>query len=325
MEHVKFGICVPQDGMTYEDIKNTAIRCEELGFDSIWLFDHLHAFPRPDMAPFIECWTTLSALAEATERIRLGSLVLNCQYRNPALLAKMAATLDNISNGRLEFGIGAGGTTRSGLSAKIGYTPEYDAYGTDFLEGPRLRIRRLEEAVQIIRTLWTEDNVTFTGKYYRTKNAFSHPKPIQKPHPPIWIGGTGGKLILKIVAKYADGCNLGWNFSPDDYERRLRILTEYCNDFGRSISQIRKSYLTACAIGETADQLRKSLNEILSNELVDQEFVPYALRRGAITGTSDECVRLISKFKEIGVTHLVLFFPNIADIETFAEKVISSF
>jgi len=194
---IKFGVCIPQDGMTYERIRNVALKGEELGFDSVWLFDHLQSFPQPGRDPFIECWTTLSALAEATRHIRLGSLVLNAQYRNPALLAKMAATLDNISNGRLEFGIGAGGTIRAEWSEKLGYTAEYRAYGMDFPEKPSNRIYKLQETVQIIKKLWTEDKVTFEGKHYRVKNAFCYPKPVQKPYPPLWIGGAGEKLSVE--------------------------------------------------------------------------------------------------------------------------------
>lgn len=144
---------------------------EELSFHSVWFYDHLHSFPFPDQNPFLECWTLLSALAEATSTIRLGSLVTDIQYRNPALLAKMAAALDEISNGRLELGLGAGGTGRASWVEKTGYTPEYAAYGMDFPVKSAVRISRLREATQVIMQLWTGENVTFEGEWIQVQNA----------------------------------------------------------------------------------------------------------------------------------------------------------
>jgi len=325
---IKFGVCIPQDGLAYERIKKIALRSEKLGFDSTWLFDHLHSFPQPDKDPFFECWTTLSALAEATTQLRLGSLVLNAQYRNPALLAKMAATLDNISNGRLEFGIGAGGTVRAEWSEKLGYTAEYRAYGMDFLEKPSARIRKLEEAIQIIKKLWSEDKVTFEGKYYTVKNAFCYPKPVQKPHPPIWIGGMGEKLMLKVMAKLADGCNFAWSLSPEEYAKKLSILNEYCKIFGRPISSIRKSFLTACVLGDSPKEVRRILRDIAKDYNNIKGYVPYALRKGALIGTTEECARKISEFEEVGVNYFMLVFPlrHIErSIEKFARTIMPSF
>jgi alkanesulfonate monooxygenase SsuD/methylene tetrahydromethanopterin reductase-like flavin-dependent oxidoreductase (luciferase family) len=276
----------------------------------------------------MECWVSLSALAEATRGIRLGSLVTNVQYRNPALLAKMAATIDNISSGRLEFGIGAGGTGRSGWSRRLGFRAEYDAYGIDFPEATAVRIERLREAVKIIRRLWTDPKVSFSGQHYRIEDAFSYPKPMQKPHPPVWIGGSGEKFLLKVTAEEGDGCNFAWDLSPDDYLRRLRVLDEYCNHFGKSSTSLRKSLLTACVASADANEVKRALRETAERYNNIQDYVPYTRRSSSLTGTIGECIQKISEFRDVGVTDFILVFPETEThrwIVQFAEEVMPSF
>jgi alkanesulfonate monooxygenase SsuD/methylene tetrahydromethanopterin reductase-like flavin-dependent oxidoreductase (luciferase family) len=328
MSHCNFGVCVPQDGRTYDEIRRLALKSEDLDFSSFWLFDHLHSFPRPNKDPFLECWVTLSALAEATKEIRLGPLVTDIQYRHPALLAKMSTTVDRISGGRLEFGIGAGGTGRSEWSQKMGFAAEYDAYGMDFPSKASVRIERLREAVQIVKRLWIEPKVSFTGKHYRLADALSYPKPLQKPHPPVWIGGTGERHLLDVVAREADGCNFAWSLSPQEYRRRLDLLEEYCNSFGRSLDSLRKSLLAACVIAENADDASKLLREVVKPYEQIRGYVPYALRASALTGTIDECIRKVNEFKEAGVTDFILVFPEFQTerwLTRFAELIMSSF
>ena len=172
MNKTKIGVFLPfyafKSPQTFERVRNVVLECERLGYDSIWLDDHLMY----GKTPILECWTTLSALASLTAKIRLGTMVLCNSYRNPALLAKMAATLDVISNGRLELGIGAGVQK-----------DEHEAYGIPFPK-PSERIERMKEAVEIIKKLWTEENANYQGKYYTVNEAVCLPKPLQKPHPP---------------------------------------------------------------------------------------------------------------------------------------------
>ena len=184
-----------------------------------------------------ECWTTTAALLRDTRRIRVGQLVTCNGYRNPALQAKMASTLDVISGGRLTFGLGAGW-----------WEPDYRAYGYEY-PGTAERLRRLEEAAQVILALWTEDTVTFDGRYYQVKDAINQPKGIQRPHVPLMIAGGGEKVTLKLVARYGDLCNL--TDDPATIERKLAVLRKHCADAGRDYASIRKTAMTLCIIGET--------------------------------------------------------------------------
>lgn len=297
---------------------------EDLAFHSVWFYDHLHSFPRPDDAPFLECWTLLSALAEATSTIRLGSLVTDVQYRNPALLAKMATTLDHISNGRLELGLGAGGLGRD----QAGYTPEYRAYGMDFPEKTTIRIQRLKEATQVITQLWTGEGVTFEGEWIRLQNAYCLPKPRQEPHPPIWIAGMNEQLTLKVVAELADGCNFPATLSPQECASKLVILEDYCHIFNRSFHSIHTSLITGSVIGETPSEVNAMLSHIAEEYRILKGYAPYALPPNAITGTPDECIQKIDAYISAGIEYFEIIFPlEVFDqsLEVFANNVRPSF
>src|SRR6266568_8769925 len=205
---LQFGLFVPQGWRmdllgiadlveAYETMTHVAQEAESLGYHSIWLFDHFHTVPTPTQEVTFECWTSSAALARDTQRIRVGQIVTCNGYRNPALLAKMASTVDALSHGRLVFGIGAGW-----------YEHEYNAYGYGFPE-TKERLARLREAVQVILALWTQEEAQFEGKYYQVSGAINQPKGVQKPHIPLLVGGGGEKVTLKIVAQYADACNIG--------------------------------------------------------------------------------------------------------------------
>ena len=325
---IHFGVCLPQDGLTYGEIKQVARKSEQLGFNSIWFYDHLHSFPRPDQNPFLECWTLLSALAEATNTIRLGTLVVDVQYRNPALLAKMVATLDNISNGRLELGLGAGGTGRAQWAARAGYTPEYIAYGIDFPDKVGVRIARLKEVIQILKKMWTGERVTYEGKFYRVQNAFCIPKPRQKPHPPLWIAGMGERLTLKLVAEFADGCNYSWDLTPEAYREKLNVLQVHCKTFSRSFASIRKSLLSAFVMGKTQSEVQKKVSQMSENCRFISGYVPIALRSSAITGTEEECIQKINKFANAGVNDFMFVFPPVEierELQYFAQIIMPLF
>src|SRR5436190_4868789 len=181
----------------YETMTGVAQAAEELGYDSVWLFDNFHTVPVPTQEVTFECWMSTAALARDTKRVRIGQIVTCNAYRNPALLAKMASTVDVMSHGRLDFGIGAGW-----------YQHEYIAYGYNYPDAPE-RLRYLREAVQVILAMWTQDEAIFEGKYYQIRGTINQPKGVQKPHIPLLIGGGGEKVTLKLVAQYADACNVG--------------------------------------------------------------------------------------------------------------------
>src|SRR3954464_8309550 len=184
---VKFGLFLPQGWRLdlvsikdpiekYESMTRVALEAEKLGFDSVWVYDHFHTVPTPELETTFECWTSTAALARDTSRIRIGQMVTCNSYRNPALLAKIASTVDVLSHGRLDFGIGAGW-----------YEHEYNAYGYPYPDGPE-RLRMLGEALQIIHAMWKEDYATFEGQHYQVRGAINEPKGVQKPHIPIWVG-----------------------------------------------------------------------------------------------------------------------------------------
>ena len=221
---MKFGLQHPNFSFDYKNqdaslitdtLKNLITKAENSGFDSFWVMDHFHQIQfvgRPE-EPMLEGWTVISMLAAITTKIKLGTLVTGIIYRYPSVLAKIAATLDVLSKGRLFMGIGAGWNEE-----------ESSAYGISFPSNQE-RMLRLEEAIQVVRKMWIEEPyASFNGKYYQIRNAYCNPKPIQKPSPPILVGGGGERKTLKIVAKYADACNLFG--SPETVRKKLDVLKE---------------------------------------------------------------------------------------------------
>ena len=241
---VEFGIHFePLFGFDYKTIEDITINAEQLGYSTVWTCDHFFKDVDSVTVNSLEAWTLLTALAVKTTQMKLGVLATCNSYRSPALLAKIAATLDMISNGRLIFGIGAGWK-------KI----EYEAYGYDF---PPIteRFDRLEEALQVIIELWTKDRANFDGVYYKLRDAVFAPKPVQQPYPPILIGGHGEKRTLKLVAKYGEMSN----FSPwgsERLERLLKVLKSHCVDEGRDYDSITKTFLGYCLITDNDDKIR---------------------------------------------------------------------
>jgi F420-dependent oxidoreductase-like protein len=223
-EPIRFGICVDQT-QPWPLVKERWQLYESLGFDSVWDCDHLIYVSHPDQ-PYFESWTLLAALAACTSRIRIGVLVTCNTFRHPAVLAKAAITVDHVSNGRLELGLGAGW-----------YRPEHLMFGIPF---PRARIlvNRFQEAVEILDRLLTEDTSSYDGKYYRLRSATSRPGPIQRPRPPLMLAGKGQRM-LKIVARHADA----WNAvgTPEEMRRRNALIDEECSRIGRDPATIRRS------------------------------------------------------------------------------------
>src|SRR5438477_2299858 len=233
----------------YEAMTNVAKAAEELGYDSIWLFDHFHTVPYPSQEVTFECWTSLAALARDTKRVRVGQIVTCNSYRNPALLAKMASTLDVLSHGRLNFGIGAGW-----------YEHEYRAYGYPFPDGPE-RLRQLREALQVIHAMWEQEEATFEGQYYQVRGAMNQPKGVQKPHIPILIGGGGEKVTLKLVAQYGDACNVSGDLAT--LKHKFDVIKQHCEAVGRDYESIHRTSGTICAIGDTDEQAQAKIPDMM--------------------------------------------------------------
>jgi F420-dependent oxidoreductase-like protein len=201
---------------------------EDAGFDGLWGFDHLLAIGGDPTQPVFEGWTMLAAMAEATKRVRIGLMVAGNLYRHPGLHAKIGATIDHLSNGRLEFGLGAAWNE-----------PEFRQLGMEF---PPLgeRIGRFGEAIRVIKRLWTHERASFAGTYYTLTDAIAEPKPVQKPHPPIWIGGSGPQRTLRIVARHGDV----WNSNAGEMEKTIalgKILDDHCRAVGRDPGAVRRS------------------------------------------------------------------------------------
>lgn len=200
---------------------------EELGYDSLWVYDHFHNVPRPAHEAVFECWTTVTAVSQRTSRIRLGQMVGCNSYRNPALLAKITSCVDVISGGRLDWGIGAGW-----------YELEYRGYGYEFPK-PKDRIGMLRETVEIVTQLWSQEETTYKGRYYELQRANCDPKPLQQPRPPVWIGGGGEQLTLRVVARYADCSNFGGR--PEVWAHKRDVLRAHCAEVGRRRDRSRGS------------------------------------------------------------------------------------
>src|SRR5438552_4876918 len=265
---VKFGVLVPQGWHLdlqdiadpeekFEAMVRVGVEAEKLGFDSIWVYDHFHTVPTAELETNFECWISTAALARETSRVRIGQLVTCNNYRPPALLAKMASTVDVLSHGRLDFGIGA-----------CWYDDEFEAYGYPFPEGPE-RLRMLGEALQVFHAMWKEPYASFEGKHYQVRGAINEPKGVQKPHPPIWIGGGGEKVTLKLVARYGDACNIGGT-DPEVYRHKFSVVRGHCEDLGRDYNSIIKSaevFTHLVLPGQTPEQAPAKARRVACRQL----------------------------------------------------------
>jgi F420-dependent oxidoreductase-like protein len=272
---------------------------DALGFDSAWVFDHFLPIFSDPTGPCLESWTSLSALAMVTQRVRLGVLVTGNTYRHPAVLAKMATTLDIISHGRLILGLGAGW-----------FELEHTTYGLSF-PGVRERLQRLEEALTVITRLWTEERVTFAGRYYQLTNAFLNPRPVQQPRPSLLVGASGEKVALDIVARHADI----WNSfgSPEVFQRKIAVLTEHCRKVGRDPETIEKSVLLQLTLTDDPETARR----VRENE-----------SWGMLAGSPAEIRQQIDRYIAVGVTHIIISLSapyDYAALQRFTTEVLPAF
>jgi len=290
-----------------DSLKKLVLRAESSGFDSFWVMDHFHQIQfvgAPD-EPMLEGWTTIAALSAVTSKIKLGTLVTGNIYRYPSVVAKMGATFDVMSKGRLFMGIGAGWNEE-----------EATAYGIPF-PSTRERLKRLEEAVQIIKKMWTEESANFNGKYYKLQGAYCNPKPIQKPHPPIMVGGEGERVTLRIVAKYANACNLFG--SPNTVRHKLEVLREHCKIAGRNYDEILKTKLGRVVIGKSKSEVERQLVESFQGASLER------IKEMAIYGTAEDVRRDVEALRDIGIEYLILNLGAKQESEAvsvFADEVI---
>ena len=290
-------------------LKNLVSKAENNGFDSFWVMDHFHQIQfvgRPE-DPMLEGWTVLSMLAGITTKIKLGTLVTGIIYRYPSVLAKIASTLDVLSKGRLFMGLGAAWNEQESL-----------AYGINFPSNQE-RLLRLEETIQIIRKMWTEEPcASFNGKYFQIINAYCNPKPIQKPSPPILVGGSGERKTLKIVAKYADACNLFG--STESIKKKLDILKEHCKSVGRDFDSILKTKLGTIVLDDNREAAKDRVKETFRGVPEEQikEFVIY--------GTPEDILKQIEALQQAGIQYLIVNLEPSRELEaldTFANKIIN--
>jgi F420-dependent oxidoreductase-like protein len=288
---------IPDPVEAYETMTQVALLAEELGFDAIWIYDHFHTVPQPTQQVTFESWVSTAALARDTKRVRIGQIVTCNSYRNPALLAKMASTVDVLSHGRLELGIGAGW-----------YEHEYRAFGYEFPDAPT-RLRQLREAVQVILKMWTEEEAVFEGKYYQVRGAINQPKGVQKPHIPLLIGGGGEQVTLKLVAQYGDACNVG-HLDNEGLARKFAILKQHCETVGRDYQQIRRTVLMNCAISENdAEALKKA-------EAFQRNIPSGRMREQALVGTPDAIRTRLRELEQAGAQEVIIYLPDAAQLES---------
>jgi len=304
---IRFGIQTGQQLIDWKEMLDLWVKADAWGYDSLWNFDHFYPiFVDPD-GPCLEGWTTLSALAQATKRARIGHLVNGNTYRHPAVTAKMAASLDHISGGRLNLGIGAGW-----------FEKEHADFGIDFKTVPG-RLQALNEACQILRGMFTQDRTTVHGKHYTVTDAMGLPKPLQRPYPPILIGGTGKKVLLKLVAKHADM----WNAAAGAEQMReyIEIIERHGEALKRDTTAIEKTVMMPLCYKADAGR-EQFVCQLMAGM---RQLSPEAARKLVMIGDRQECLDTVERYSRVGVTHFIFmtFAPYYLDeIQAFAEEVI---
>ncbi|MFG1795729.1 LLM class F420-dependent oxidoreductase [Nocardia sp. NPDC049149] len=325
---MRFGIFIPQGwrhdlvgidpAEQWRVMRDLAQRADTSDvWESLWVYDHFHTVPVPTEEATHEAWTLMSAFAASTSRIRLGQMCTAMSYRNPAYLAKVAATVDLISGGRVEMGIGGGW-----------YEHEWRAYGYGFPSAGE-RLGRLDEGVQIFRQAWTEGTATLDGKYYQVDGAIVRPLPLQEGGIPIWIAGGGEKKTLRIAAQYAKYTN--FSNDPTEFAQKSEILRAHCADVGTDFDAIVRSSNFNTVVGATEAEVEERLSAIqarLATALGDdkaKEYVDGMFRPSAAVGTPEQVLEKLSAVRDLGLGYAIFNFPESAydtsGIELFEREV----
>lgn len=323
---MRFGLFVPQGwrldlvGVEPSDqwavMKGLAQRADAGPWESVWVYDHVHTVPVPTQEATHEAWTLMAAFAAVTERVRLGQMCTCMGYRNPAYLAKVAATVDVVSGGRVEMGIGAGW-----------YEHEWRAYGYGF---PRAgeRLAMLEEGVEVMRQLWTDGVATLDGEHYQVDGAICRPLPLQDGGIPFWIAGGGEKKTLRTAAKYARYTN--FDGSPEGFAHKSSVLEGHCRDLGRDYAEITRSANYNVVIGrdeaEVADRLEQVRARVASVAPEKADEVVEGLRSGPAVGTPEQVVEKLREVGDLGMTYAITYFAEAAydtsGVELFEREVV---
>lgn len=310
---MKFGVQIePQFGFSYDDVLELANKALDNSFSGVWFSDHFMLDANATDRELLDPWLLMAALVRDNKKIRVGSLVFCNSYRMPALHAKMAATIDVISNGRLDFGIGAGWK-------KL----EYNAYGYEFPNFPT-RVEQLGETIQIIRGIWTEEKFSFDGNHYQIKDLVSFPKPVQKPYPKIWVGSNrGGPEMIEVAARFGDGINVAWGFSPDNTSRIFQQLTDFAKKHGRKPGQIAKSVGLWTRILESESEMEEKIKTGAVSRGISEDA--YRKRvASSLWGTPEIVADRLAQYGEQGVSEIILMFPygeKREQIDLFGEHV----
>ncbi|MBV8086441.1 MAG: TIGR03560 family F420-dependent LLM class oxidoreductase [Chloroflexi bacterium] len=308
---MKFGLqinpyTVDEAGNAWNYVAEAARVLDESGFDSVWIYDHFlyeggysgHPFPEP----VLECFTVLGAVAAITRRIRLGQLVVGVPYRNPAMLAKQATSLDHISHGRSILGLGGGWHQR-----------EHEAYGWGEFEPVGVRLKRLREAIAIILAMWGDQPAEFSGDFYHIQPLTEYPRPLQKPRPPIMIGGSGEKVTLRITARHADIANV--QGPPDKIRHLYEVLQEHCAAVKRPYGDITRSIYTTILVGASEAEVERKREEFGA-------FIPVG---GALIGTPAQVIDKLRAYEDAGVQYVIFRTPDwfrLDAIRLFDEEVL---
>jgi F420-dependent oxidoreductase-like protein len=310
---MRFGMFIPQGwrldlaGIEPEDqwaaMKKVAEHADAGPWESVWVYDHLHTVPVPTDEATHEAWTLMAALGAATSRVRLGQMCTCMSYRNPAYLAKVAATVDVISGGRLEMGIGGGW-----------YEHEWRAYGYGFPSAGE-RLQRLDEGVQIMRQAWTTGRSTFSGRHYQVDGAICRPLPLQAGGIPLWIAGGGERKTLRIAAQYAQYTN--FDGTPETFARKSEILADHCRDVGTDYDSIVRSANYNVIIGETAKDVEDKLDWIQSHYANHLSAERAATARetfatGPLVGTPEQIIERLTELEKLGMTYAINYFVDAA-------------
>jgi F420-dependent oxidoreductase-like protein len=323
---MRFGIFVPQGwrmdlagipaSEQWATMRDLAQAADAGPFESIWVYDHFHTVPVPSEEATHEAWSLMAAFAAATSRVRLGQMCTCMGYRNPAYLAKVAATIDVISGGRVEMGIGGGW-----------YEHEWRAYGYGF-PGAGDRLGMLDEGVQIMRQLWTAGTATLAGKHYQVDGAIGRPLPLQDGGIPLWIAGGGEKKTLRIAAQYAQYTN--FDATPETFQRKSEILAEHCKEVGTDFGAIVRSANFNVVIGETEKDVADKISWIQAH--YEPLLPPAVLERSmagvtsGLVGTPEQIVEKLAQIGKLGMGYAIGNFADAAydrgSIDLFASKVV---
>lgn len=318
---MRFGTFVPQGWRMdlveirdpveqYEAMTSVARAAEANGYDSIWVYDHFHTVPTPELEACFEAWTITAALSRDTSRVKIGQMVTCNGYRNPALLAKMASTVDVMSHGRLLCGLGAGW-----------YEHEWRAYGYGFPDVPD-RMRAFREACEIVVRMWTEERASFSGRYYTINGAMNEPKGVQKPHIPLWLGGAGEQVTLKLVAQWGDASNFGGG-NVEIVRQKMSVLRQHCEQVGRDFNSITRSTSMDIVLLEPGENAEKATAKVRGST----PFEEYA--RGKFIGTPAQIADHIHQLAAEGINYVITYFPRVAYdhrwLHQFAQEVMPQF